>query len=135
MLPPLGKEVMVQTHATTAAMLIESRAPFPDSDMERYLRLQRTFTRALFRALSVYPSFFHDHTLTTTRMMMKENSLVSTCIEADSSKEWQDQVMKRVLDIQAFKLSMPNCPHQGEIIKSRTSAWVFDNVLTEEQCL
>ena len=66
---------------------------------------------------------------------MKENSLVSTCIEADSSKEWHDHVIKRVLDMQAFNVSMPNCPYQGEITKSCTSAWVFDNVLTEEQCL
>ena len=66
---------------------------------------------------------------------MKENFLVSTCVEANLSKEWQDHVIKRVLDPQAFKLSMANCPYQGETIKSCTFAWAFDNVLTEEQCL
>ena len=60
---PSGKEAMGKTDAMTAYMLIESRAPFPESEMERYVPLQWTFCRALARALSVHPGCFHAHML------------------------------------------------------------------------
>ena len=54
---------MGKTDAMTAYVLIESRAPFPESDMARYVPLQWTFCRALARALSVHPGCFHAHML------------------------------------------------------------------------
>ena len=60
---PSGKEAMCKTDAMTAYMLIESRAPFPESDMARYVPLQWTFCRALARALFVHPGCFHAHML------------------------------------------------------------------------
>ena len=65
---------------------------------------------------------------------MKEKPSMPTFIEADSSTERQDHVIKRELDIKGLELARPNCPYQGELIKSQTFAWEFDNVLTEEQC-
>ena len=65
---------------------------------------------------------------------MKENSFVCRCIEAKLLKGWQDHVIKRVLDLQAFKLSMANCSHLRESIKGCTFAWVFDNLPMEAQC-
>ena len=60
---PSGKEAMDKTDAMTGYMPIESRAPFPESEMERHVPLQWTFCRALARALSVHPGCFHAHML------------------------------------------------------------------------
>ena len=54
---------MGKTEAMTGYMLIEKRAPFPSSDMERHVPLQWTCSRALARALSVHPGCFHAHML------------------------------------------------------------------------
>ena len=66
---------------------------------------------------------------------MKDKPSMPTFIEADCSKERQHHVIQRVLDRQGLEMSWPNCPYEGAMIMSHTFAWVFDNVLTEEQCL
>ena len=58
-----GKEAMGKTEAMTGYMLIENRAPFPSSDMDRHVPLQRTISRALGRALSVQAGCVHAHML------------------------------------------------------------------------
>ena len=60
---PSGKEAMGKTEAMIGYVLIEKKAPFPSSEMERHVPFQWTFSRGLGKALSVHPGCFHAHML------------------------------------------------------------------------
>ena len=59
---------------------------------------------------------------------------VPAFIENENPSERHRHIVKQELPVQGLELEKPMSPYQGDMIFTKTFCWVFDNVLTEEQC-